>query len=264
MSFSLQTIRAAGLALLTLPVLAQTTAPKEVIANGGLLHALLAAPVVGEPFSAVQTHQTKQTLADGTNITHHGHHSLARDAEGRFRVEVRMANGQNGKPDTVMVFVMDPVAHTLTTFMTGGNGPRVATVAKVPKTERKEAAPAKTSVEVSDRPQPVVTMEDLGSDIVQGQPVTVLKVTTVIPPGRSGNDAPITKTHEIWTSPDLKLILKEQWEDPRSGERTIELDKLSRMEPDPALFRAPAGYQVKDALETLKEMQEKLNSSLQN
>ncbi len=250
--------------LLTLPVVAQTAAPKEVIANGGLVHALLAAPVVGEPFSAVQTHETKRTLADGTNITHKGHHSLARDAEGRSRVEVRLSNGQNGKPDEVLVFVIDPVAHILTTFVIGGPGQKVATVVKLPKTERKEAAPAKTSAEVSGRPKAVVTTEDLGSDIVQGQPVTVSRITTILPPGRSGNDAPITRTDEIWTSPDLKLVLKEQWVDPRTGERTVELDKLSRTPPDPALFRAPAGYQAKDAVETLKELQEKLSSSLQN
>ena len=33
----------------------------------------------------------------------------------------------------------------------------------------------------------------------------VVKTTTIVPAGRSGNDAPITKMHELWTSAELKL-----------------------------------------------------------
>jgi len=43
---------------------ANNNAPREVIANGGLLHTLLAERVRGQPYSAVQVHKTKQTLAD--------------------------------------------------------------------------------------------------------------------------------------------------------------------------------------------------------
>jgi hypothetical protein len=113
----------------------------------------------------------------------------------------------------------------------------------------------------SMRPQPVITTEDLGVQTMQGLPVSDVKTTTVVPAGRSGNDAPITKTREVWTSQDLKLVMKEQWEDPRSGERTIELDDFSRAEPDAALFRAPKGYAVKSALESLKELEARLEAA---
>jgi len=243
---------------------AQGAGPLAVMANGGVLHSLMAAPVVGEPYSAVQTTHTKRTLADGTSITHSGHHSVARDAEGRVRVERRFSNAADGKPEVVMVFVTDPVAHTLTTFVTGGPGAKVASVRQIPKTESRPDAPVMHQVVDSTRPQSIVTTEDLGSDIVQGQSVTVSKVTTVLPIGRAGNDAPITRTREVWTSPDLKLVMKEQWEDPRSGEKTVELDNFSRAIPDPALFRAPAGYEVKSAIESLREMEQKLEQSGQN
>jgi hypothetical protein len=65
----------------------------------------------------------------------------------------------------------------------------------------------------------------------------------------------------VWTSQDLKLVMKEQWEDPRSGERTIELEDFSRSEPDAALFRAPKGYAAKNALESLKELEAKLEAA---
>lgn len=258
----------AGVVLMVGVARAQTVdngAPKETMANGGLIHTLVAAPVTGQPYSAIQVHKTKRTLADGTNITHAGHHSVYRDSSGRARVEVRLPNPQKVQPDPVMVFVSDPVAHTMLMWSTDSKAAKVATLIRIPEQKQNAAktAPAQVRPTADSRPQPVVTTEDLGTDVLQGIPVTVTKTTTVVPVGRSGNDAPITKTEEVWTSQDMKLVMKEQWEDPRSGERTVELDQFSRAEPDPALFRAPAGYSVKDIRETLKELEDRLNQ-LQN
>lgn len=252
------------LALITVLAGAQTTAgnaPTEVIANGGLIHTLLAAPVRGQPYSAVQVQRAKRVLADGTSISHQGHHSVARDSAGRVRVERRMEQAQNGQPEMVMVFVLDPVAHTMMIWTTGAKTTKVATLIRLPdrKKDAAKSAEAQAQPAADGRPQPVVTTEDLGTDTIEGLPVTVTKTTTVVPAGRSGNDAPITKTHEVWTSADLKLVMKEQWDDPRTGVRTVELNQFSRAEPDAGLFRAPAGYSVKDIKQTLKELQEKLD-----
>jgi hypothetical protein len=264
-------VRIAGLmvaAVLTVSSVAVRAAsgaddPKEVIANGSLWHTVLAEPVYGQPYSAVQVHTIVRTLADGTKITHDGHHNVARDSQGRVRVEVRMAVGQNGQPDTVMVYVVDPVAHTLTTWRTGPLANKVATEVKFPEEKRLPVKPEVIRVE-DGRPQPVVTTENLGTDTIDGLPVEVVKTTTVVPAGRSHNDAPITKTVEKWTSVDLKLVMKEEWTDPRMGVRTISLENFSRSEPDAALFRVPAGYQVKQAKEVLKELADKLNEAAQN
>jgi hypothetical protein len=237
---------------------------QERLATGGLISSLLAAPVVGEPYSAVQIHGRVQTLADGSTVSHHGHHFVARDAEGRVHVEVRMAEGQNGEPDTVMVFVMDPLAHTITTWLSGApnhppNNTKVATVFKIPAAEKRPAAPqTRPAPSESSRPKPIITTEDLGTEQIQGLEVSGKRTTTIVPAGRSGNSAPITKTHEIWTSADLQLVVKQEWNDPRSGKRTVELEKISRTAPDPALFRVPPGYVVKDAVQTLQELEQKL------
>ncbi|WP_035351122.1 hypothetical protein [Edaphobacter aggregans] len=251
-------------ALMTALAGAQTTAgnaPAEVIANGGLIHTILAAPVVGQPYSAVQVQRMKRVLADGTTISRQGHHAVARDSAGRVRVERRMERAQNGQPETVMVFVLDPVAHTMMIWTTGAKTRKVAELIRLPEQKKDAAKTVDAQARPADdgRPQPVVTTEDLGTDTLDGLPVTVAKMPTVVPAGRAGNDAPITKTHEVWTSPDMKLVMKEQWEDPRTGVRTVELDQFSRAEPDAALFRAPAGYSVKDIKQTLKELEEKLD-----
>ena len=234
---------------------------KEVIATGGLISSLGAAPVIGQPYSAQQVHQTSQKLSDGTTVSHKGHHFTARDSQGRVRVETRMAVGKNGEPDTVLVFVSDPVAHTITTWVSGPKiENKVASVVKIPS-DRIQGTTAQPRVVSDSRPKPVVTTEDLGTVMLQGLPVTDVKTTTIVPAGRSGNDAPITKTHEVWTSQDLKLVMKQRTEDPRTGVTTVELEDFSRAEPDPALFRAPKGYTVKTALESLKELEEKLSAA---
>jgi hypothetical protein len=237
------------------------SAPHEIIANGSLIHTLLAAPVIGQPYSAMQVHSTVRKLADGTTISHKGQHFVARDAEGRVRVEFNLVRGLNGEPNTVLVSVVDPVTHTVTSWVTGPKVQKVATVAKVPEQRMQQASIQPEGARTSTRPQPVVKIEDLGVQTIQGLPVTDVRTTTVLPVGRSGNDAPITKTREVWTSQDLKLVMKEQWEDPRSGERTIALESFSRVEPDPALFQPPAGYVVKTVAQSLKALEEKLSAT---
>jgi hypothetical protein len=241
---------------------ANTAGPTQPpLATGGLMSSLLAAPVVGQPYSAVQVHGTRRTLADGSTVSHQGHHMVARDAEGRVHVEMRMANGRNGDPDQVMVFVMDPVAHTLTTWMSGvPNQARVASLIKVPAPGTRDAPPEKNPAE-DHRPQPIITTENLGTKTIQGVETTGKRTTTVVPVGRSGNSAPITKTYEVWTSAEMGLVVRQVWNDPRYGQRTVELKDLSRVDPDAALFRPPPGYAVKDAVESLKELEEKLEAS---
>lgn len=149
-------------------------------------------------------------------------------------------------------------------LLAGRQGPKVSKIASVVKlpVERKSRVAAQARVEGdATRPQPIVTTENLGMQTVQGLPVLDVRTTTIVPVGRSGNDAPITKTQEVWTSPELKLVMKEQWNDPRSGERTIELDNFSQAEPDPALFHPPQGYEVKNTLESLKELAEKMSAA---
>jgi hypothetical protein len=67
---------------------------KEILATGGLISSLVAAPVIGQPYSAVQVHHTSRKLADGTTISQKGHHFVARDAQGRVRVRCGWRRGK--------------------------------------------------------------------------------------------------------------------------------------------------------------------------
>jgi hypothetical protein len=239
----------------------------EVISTGAMPNAVVATPVMNQPFSGIWNNEMVQTLADGTKVSRHGHHLIARDLQGRVRVEQRISKAAEGKPEIKLVFVSDPQAHTLTTWAVGSPGPHTASVIKVPSEPRVKTAAVKEcadcAVKVSSRPEPVITTTDLGTQMIGTVPAAGKLITTIVPPGRSGNDKPITKTHEIWTSDELKLVVKQHWTDPREGERSVEIDHLSRKEPDAELFRVPAGYQVKSALETLKEVMARLEATQQ-
>jgi hypothetical protein len=171
---------------------------------------------------------------------------------------MRLVAAKDGKPEVKLVFVIDPVAHTLTSWAEGSTGPKVATVTKM----KEPTGEVKTVQAKADgRPQPAVTKQDLGSQTIDNLVATGELTTTVVPAGRSGNDQPITKTHEVWTSDEMKLVLLQKWSDPRAGVRTTQFADFKRAEPDGALFRVPAGYRVKTAEQTLRELADKLNAA---
>jgi len=236
------------------------------ISNGGLVHTLLAPAVTHEPYSANRVEKDVRTLADGSHINAQGKHFVARDSMGRVRIEKPILK-QDGKVLKKMVVVLDPVKLTLTVWAEGCDCDKSALVINLPgDTPRKrqediEAMENGESVRRvnANRPQPVITTENLGTEMLLGVPVEMVKKTTTVPIGRSHNDAPIVKTEETWTSKELQLVVKQEWVDPRTGDRTVEFADFSRAEPDPALFKAPAGYKVKDLKQTLQEMQEKLS-----
>ena len=71
-------------------------------------------------------------------------------------------------------------------------------------------------------------------------------MTRTFPVGSIGNDKPIVSVTESWFSPELKVVMLSKTSDPRMGESTMKLQNIDRTEPDPALFRAPADYQLVD------------------
>ena len=67
----------------------------------------------------------------------------------------------------------------------------------VPGANRKEDFPQQSDV----------SAEQLGSQTIDHVVATGERTTTATPAGRIGNDVPITDTHEVWTSNEMKLVL---------------------------------------------------------
>jgi hypothetical protein len=82
----------------------------------------------------------------------------------------------------------------------------------------------------------------LPPDNIAGLDAEGTRTTQVIPAGNEGNDRDITVISETWTSPELKIAVRQMTNDPRTGTVTIEITSIDRSEPDPGLFKPPEGY----------------------
>jgi hypothetical protein len=71
-------------------------------------------------------------------------------------------------------------------------------------------------------------------------------MTRTIAAGSMGNAQPIVSTSEVWTSPDLQLVVLAKRTDPRLGQSTYSLQNIQRAEPATTLFQVPSDYAVKD------------------
>jgi hypothetical protein len=226
------------------------------------------------PYSAEQTSEQVQTLADGTHITQGIQKILLyRDSAGRTRTEHTFAPPP-GAPATIrvptMIQIMDPVAgymyhlnsqdHTAQRIawppagrqvtgkssgaITFRSGALAATLPASAPAVSTSAAPVPAAPSNPLRPQ--IQRESLGADTMEGLTVTGTRITTTYPEGSVGNDRPITVVTETWMSQDLKMPVLSKTSDPRTGETTTKLTNVSLAEPDPSLFQVPADYAIND------------------
>jgi hypothetical protein len=61
-----------------------------------------------------------------------------------------------------------------------------------------------------------------------------------------GNDRPIAVVNETWVSTELKVMVLEKRNDPRTGEHTTKLTNISQADPPATLFQPPPEYSVVD------------------
>jgi hypothetical protein len=256
-------------------------------ANQSVMAAILQ-PVTGEPYRADKITHSKQTLSDGTIIAHETKGLIARDTEGRMREDLYIVHsgqvqGREHDMNLQSATVGDPIAHTMLIWTDEkskiamkmqlpslgdkglGVGSAQGILAAPPPPPGRFAptggignAPSPTvnlgraSSGIADGAASNVHIEDLGQTSIEGVVVTGKRTTTTIPLGKIGNDRPIVVVHEEWRSPELKILVKTIDTDPRTGELTMELQGLTRTDPDAALFQAPAGYKVQDMSDMLK------------
>lgn len=195
--------------------------------------------VKGQPYTAEVVSETTQVLSDGTKISKKVSGAVYRDVDGRTRREETNSQGRQ------FVNIFDPVAgvamslnptaktasrqqiHIRTAGATGHQGPQRAN-----HTER------------ANHPNRVT--EDLGNQALDGVQVQGKRTTTTIAAGTMGNDKEIKVIDEVWTSPDLQVVVQSHHSDPWTGDVTYKLANVRRGDQPSTLFTAPADYQVKD------------------
>ncbi len=268
-----------ALALFALPLSAQLVGTTAVTSGtysssgGGTMHLSprrFATPAVpGAPYSAKSVREQVQTGADGTRFTStFQNETTYRDSQGRTRTERQLMMGapSNVPESPQIVEISDPVAgygYTLDiqnkvahryqfeappsrpamVNAGGGGGGAVGTVFATGATAKRVAGPVPA---MAGRPQPDITHEDLGAQMVEGVMAKGQRTVMTFPAGSQGNDRPFQVTSENWYSDELHMMVLTKSTDPRHGESTFKLTNISRNEPDAGLFAPPPDYTVVD------------------
>ncbi len=89
-----------------------------------------------------------------------------------------------------------------------------------------------------------LTVEDLGTQVINGVQAQGARVTNTIPVGAIGNNRELKVVSERWESKDLGVQVKTVNTDPRFGTTTYDLTNIIQGPPDPSLFRVPSDYAV--------------------
>ena len=210
--------------------------------------------VVDIPYSADRVTVTTQTLADGTTITQKRLVREYRDGQGRERTEWFKPGvesvGQDDSPDSVQI--RDPMAGVIYSL-----NPRNRTAQRIEmRRPTPRHVPQASGASADHTPaRPVTlrpTVEDLGTQVIEGVEANGQRTTRTIPAGAEGNDQPIQITSEIWTSAKPRLLLLNITNDPRYGESVTRLTNLVLDEPPADLFQVPADYTVVELQPVMK------------
>ncbi|MCU1328666.1 MAG: hypothetical protein JWN34_4036 [Bryobacterales bacterium] len=242
--------------------------------------------VVGMPYSAEELTEHVQILADGTRITQPPRKVLLyRDSQGRTRREripAVMAFGVDARVPPSVIDIADPVSGVRYTFDARA---QVAHKSSMPaqrlpppvaaSAARGDLPPIRTETRAAGRlvnpttsspiltsatgllPQPDrtngpnVSSESLGQRTIEGVVADGTRTTTVYPVGSIGNDRPISVVSETWTSRELKRAVLLKTTDPRNGESSTRLTRISRAEPAASLFEVPTGYKIIDQTQSV-------------
>ncbi|MGP8260476.1 MAG: hypothetical protein ACLQM6_11065 [Acidobacteriaceae bacterium] len=194
------------------------------------------------PYTAKLKTTHVRTLANGTIVTTIVQAQEWRDADGRARTETL-----NTMPDGTQVqanFINDPVL-CITMSWAAGNPSGIKSVL-VLHYSQPVAQPAPTTPQAVQRTNPIRS-ESLPPKTIEGLYATGTRYTRSIPAGAEGNDQDITITTEYWKAPSLNIQLHTLIDDPRKGKTTTNTTDIQLVDPDPALFQPPSGYELKEA-----------------
>ncbi len=196
------------------------------------------------PFTLARTTRVETRLQNGSNLTHEEHERLTRDARGRtFDLMTPVLSDPLAQPARSFLLA-DPVAHTITEWSSNRN---LAFQTVIPAGARLElTALRQASIDRQKLPASVTTTtEDLGSEQIAGFTAKGTRTTLLIPANVVGNTTPIRYVTELWVSPDLDIPLRELDQNPLTGTRTMNTEKVEPNAGGDALFHLPAGLEVR-------------------
>jgi hypothetical protein len=215
--------------------------------------------VLDHPFSGIKYAREFRMLPDGRmQFIQNGRYPtrIARDIDGRIAMQERDSDDLVPECDHLEqrippvcpawgVFVVNPVAHTLTRWVEGELAAHEAIDSPLSNDHLEEMARA-----TSDMPRvPAnftetgdVSITDLGDQSVEGVQAHGVRLTLHRVTITSGKTVTLTRIHEVWIAPQLKLIVRVIDGDPDGIVSIWGIEKIS-LSPDPSFFQPPADYE---------------------
>lgn len=212
----------------------------QVVGSPGVLGLPVSweAPLIpGHPYSA--TARTVTMSPDGQHVDRSETEVVYRDDQGRTRREIN--GGRN-------ISILDPasgVAYNLNSEMKTAmkrvlTPTSIATQSRAPNQSLLELATAQAKGRQN------MTVDDLGTQVVNGVSAQGVRVSTIVPLGTFGNDRELKTVVDRWVSTDLHVLVKSVTTDSRTGSVNYDLTNLALGPPDASLFQVPAGYTVQE------------------
>jgi len=190
-------------------------------------------PVIGKPFSGVETRETRQVLSDGTPINKKTVSKIFRDAEGRMR--------SDGGTHAMLFDAPNLASYTINPKNCSKQTVREGSTIMIAATESGTSWSSQTKSGTPSKPNPGTVIEDLGFQVINGISVKGMRQTLTIPAKTLGSDHDVKVVNERWYSDALGILIKSSNVDPRFGSTTYELSEINQSTPDPALFTPPTG-----------------------
>jgi hypothetical protein len=221
------------------------------------------------PFTAKRVITSTMPTPAGVPKTNVREEIVARDSQGRIRIEKRgvgqppgdsemvVLETADGKPFTVTreeygtVIEIFDCASGISTLMQPGM--RIATVKEdkttVPRRQVKRAYSTPYIPGPGVKIPPKIIIEQLGIREIQGIPARGVKTTSLGTEDDGEWDGKPLHQTEVWISDELAAHMMKVDRDLRSGsEARMELIAVRREEPDPGLFDIPMGYKINPAI----------------
>lgn len=204
--------------------------------------------VPNAPYSAERRFTSIDRSADGTINRSQSGGSEARDSQGRTYSagERRWTYKEAGKSvlkSEILYRLHDPVTNTDTQWDTTSKEVKVI---HWPKALAKQdppnaSCPVCPEVSMSD---PGGGIEKLGLKTIEGVVAEGTLSSYTVPATKGNPDSPTVVTHESWYCPELKIIILDTNDDPRSGKTRNELVNIVRGKPEVSKYNPPADYVV--------------------
>lgn len=235
------------LCLVALGAIGSPLVAQEGSSAAGVAAANRAARANEVAYSADRVTVSTQTLADGTKITHKNFSKVYQDSQGRTRYESFATKAETGEPDDApsSISIHDPVAGVSYYLNPAERTAQRHEVREHPPLHSSSAG-ASANVAPARPPRPRPTVEDLGTQVIEGLEAKGERVTMTVPEGAEGNDRPLEIIRETWVATKGRIVLMSSSKDPRRGETTMRLSNLVLDEPPAELFQVPVDYTIQE------------------